>query len=90
MEKILTAQVDNLPVSPDAKLTTFNGGTGEPIAVLPTPNMMRLRRREFCRVLGDGLDIRVRALLSRPTFSSERRPALDDFHSYKCASNPRR
>ena len=59
MEKVLTAQVDHLPVSADSMLNTYNGATGEVIAVLPIPNMMRLRRREFCRVIGEGLDIRV-------------------------------
>ena len=59
MEKVLTAQVDDLPVSPDSAIKTYNGATGELIATLPLPNMMRLRKREFCRVLGEGLDIQV-------------------------------
>lgn len=59
MEKVIAAQVDRLPVSPTTMLNTYNGATCEVIAVLPTPNMMRLRRREFCRVIGEGLDIRV-------------------------------
>jgi hypothetical protein len=70
MEKVLSAGVDNLPVSPDAKLDTYNGATGERIAVLPIPNMMRLRRREFCRVMGEGLDIRV----SQGALSATARP----------------
>ncbi len=59
MEEVLAAQVDNLPVTPTSSLNAYNGGTGEVIAKLPIPNMMRLRRREFCRVIGKGLDIRV-------------------------------
>jgi hypothetical protein len=59
MENILTAQVDHLPVTSDSTMNTYNGATGEVIAVLPIPNMMRLRRREFCRVISEGLEIRV-------------------------------
>lgn len=62
--RIITAQVDNIIPSEDAYLPSFHGGTGELIHKTPTPYYLRLRRKEFARVLGDGLDIQVGGPLS--------------------------
>lgn len=57
--KIITAQVDNIAPKADAHLPVYNGATGELMHKVPTPYYLRLRRREFARVLGDGIDIQV-------------------------------
>lgn len=46
----------------DAYLPAFNGETGDLIHKIPTPHYLRLRRKEFVRVLGEGIDIQVRSL----------------------------
>ncbi|KUI59238.1 6-hydroxynicotinate 3-monooxygenase [Cytospora mali] len=56
--KIITAQVDNIVPTEDAFLPIFHGGTGELMHKIPTPYYLRLRRREFARILGTDLDIR--------------------------------
>ncbi|ROV90639.1 hypothetical protein VMCG_10041 [Cytospora schulzeri] len=56
--KIITAQVDNIMPKADAYLPAFHGETGELIHKIPTPYYLRLRRKEFARVLGNGIDIR--------------------------------
>lgn len=58
-ERIIDAQVDNVMPSDDASFPMFNGATGEVLNVVPTPNYLRLRRREFARVMGRDIDIRV-------------------------------
>ncbi|EOD51719.1 putative fad binding domain-containing protein [Neofusicoccum parvum UCRNP2] len=57
-DRIATAQVDNVAPAPDAFFPVFNGATGEMIKRVPTPYYLRLRRREFSRVMGSGIDIR--------------------------------
>ncbi|KAK7540728.1 uncharacterized protein J3D65DRAFT_250740 [Phyllosticta citribraziliensis] len=57
-EKIISAQVDNFRPSPDAFIPFFNGVTGELMTQLDTPYYLRLRRREFARVMGSGIDVR--------------------------------
>lgn len=57
MEKILTAQTDHLRPSSDTKIMCYRADTGALLKLLPTPNLLRLRKREFCRVLEQGLDI---------------------------------
>ncbi|KAH8885302.1 FAD/NAD(P)-binding domain-containing protein [Thozetella sp. PMI_491] len=56
-EKILTAQTDHIRPSPDSKIMAYRSDTGALLAALPIPNSLRLRKREFCRVLDEGLDI---------------------------------
>ncbi|KAK8181817.1 hypothetical protein IWZ00DRAFT_115093 [Phyllosticta capitalensis] len=56
-EKIITAGVDKIPRSADATITFYNGKTGDVIKKIPTPHYMRLRRREFARVMGHGIDV---------------------------------
>ncbi|KUI64402.1 FAD-dependent urate hydroxylase [Cytospora mali] len=56
--KIITAQVDNIVPTEDAFLPIFHGATGELMHKIPTPYYLRLRRREFARILGTDLDIR--------------------------------
>lgn len=62
-DKIITAQVDNIQPSADDFLPVYNGLTSEIIHTIPTPHYIRLRRREFARVLGNEIDIRVRVML---------------------------
>lgn len=64
--KIITAQVDNIAPRADYYLPYYHGGTGELVHKIPTPNYLRLRRKEFARVLGYGLDIRVNLPRSYP------------------------
>ncbi|KAH7055897.1 hypothetical protein B0J12DRAFT_435785 [Macrophomina phaseolina] len=56
--RIVAAQVDNVAPSADAHLATFNAETGELMRRVPAPYYLRLRRREFARVMGGGIDIR--------------------------------
>lgn len=55
--KVMTAQVDNIVPKADAYLPAFNGEIGDLIHKIPTPHYLRLRRKEFVRVLGEGIDI---------------------------------
>ncbi|KAL1628372.1 hypothetical protein SLS54_001945 [Diplodia seriata] len=64
--RILTAQVDDVVPSADAFFPMFNAETGEVLHRVPTPYYLRLRRREFARVMGAGIDIRVSFYPFRP------------------------
>ncbi|KAK7522760.1 uncharacterized protein IWZ02DRAFT_490182 [Phyllosticta citriasiana] len=57
-EKIISAQVDKFLPSPDAFIPFFNGITGELMTKIDSPYYLRLRRREFARVMGTGIDVR--------------------------------
>ena len=54
-------QIDNRPLSPDHVMPIFNGQTGELLKTVPTPNSIRLHRRNFLRILSTDIDIRVGA-----------------------------
>lgn len=59
-EVILNGQIDNRPLDPNGVLPIYNGETAELMKAVPAPNNLRLHRRNFLRILRDGLDIRVR------------------------------
>lgn len=59
-DRIITAQVDNIVPTADSFLAIFNSETAELMHKVPAPYYLRLRRREFARVMGHGIDIRVR------------------------------
>lgn len=56
--KIIAAQVDNVEPTADAFFPIYNGATGALMHRVPTPYYLRLRRKEFARVMGGGIDIR--------------------------------
>lgn len=63
--KIFTAQVDDVEPAADTYLPVYNGETGEEMKKLPAPYYLRLRRREFSKVLEDGIDVHVRYSIRR-------------------------
>lgn len=58
-EVIEHGQVDNQPLDPDGILPIYNGQTAELMKAIPTPNNLRLHRRNFLRLLSRDIDIRV-------------------------------
>lgn len=53
-------QVDNRPLNPDGVMPIFNGETGQLLMAAPTPNSIRLHRRNFLRIISADIDVRVR------------------------------
>lgn len=55
----MTTQVDHVPPSEDYVFPMFNGATGEYIYGVPAPNSLRIRRKAFVKMLGEGIDVEV-------------------------------
>ncbi|KAF4313968.1 putative monooxygenase FAD-binding protein [Botryosphaeria dothidea] len=53
----MTTQVDHVPPSEDYVFPMFNGATGEYIYGVPAPNSLRIRRKAFVKMLGEGIDV---------------------------------
>ena len=58
--RLNTAQVDpSRTPDPHDFIRLLNGKTGEELAVLPTPNLYRLKRSGFRALLAEGVDVQV-------------------------------
>lgn len=68
--RIQDAQVDHHVPTENDFIPLHNGGTGERMGVLPAPLMLRLGRRRFIKLIGEGIDVIVRNLVK------------DDYGSY--------
>ena len=65
-ERLSEAQVDPDHVPGEADfLPILNGESGEMLARIPTPGVLRVARSKFRRLLAEGIDIRVCKLLMR-------------------------
>ncbi|GME23717.1 putative monooxygenase FAD-binding protein [Neofusicoccum parvum] len=53
----MATQVDNYSPAEDYGFPMFDGSTGELMYKVPAPNSLRIRRKAFVRMLGEGIDI---------------------------------